>query len=236
MRDIMKYKILITCERAGNTIPPDHLNLFQNHNSILETHWGYDPGALSLAQSISEQFKIQMFYTKYSRLLIDCNRSLHNPRVFSQYTKVLPSNQRENIIKNYYHPFRIPIAQGIADSMKNNQSILHLSVHTFTPKLHEKMRNADIGILYDPQRVFEKLLCKKWKNVLNTLNPQLRVRLNYPYRGNADGHTTALRKQFSEEHYMGIELEVNHFYYFQSAEQWEQVIRCIVQSIHLLVE
>ena len=37
----------------------------------------------------------------------------------------------------------------------------------------------------------------------------LRVRMNYPYQGRSDGHTTALRRLFGSGEYIGIELEVN---------------------------
>lgn len=39
--------------------------------------------------------------------------------------------------------------------------------------------------------------------------PALRVRMNYPYRGNADGHTTSLRRMLPDARYLGIEIELN---------------------------
>ena len=37
----------------------------------------------------------------------------------------------------------------------------------------------------------------------------LRIRLNYPYLGRADGMTTWLRKQYTQTQYLGIEIELN---------------------------
>jgi hypothetical protein len=37
----------------------------------------------------------------------------------------------------------------------------------------------------------------------------LRVRRNYPYLGTADGLVSFLRKEFSSELYIGIEIELN---------------------------
>jgi predicted N-formylglutamate amidohydrolase len=84
--------------------------------------------------------------------------------------------------------------------------VLHISVHTFTPVLHGVTRNADIGLLYDPSRKSEKQFAELWGAKLSALG---RVRNNYPYKGTNDGHTTALRRIFKQEVYLGIELEVN---------------------------
>jgi predicted N-formylglutamate amidohydrolase len=98
--------------------------------------------------------------------------------------------------------------------------VLHLSVHSFTPKLNGEVRNADVGILYDPRRLAEREVCTRWKGTLLALTAtshdngyklqsDCRIRMNYPYRGASDGLTTALRRVFPARDYLGIELEVN---------------------------
>ena len=82
-------------------------------------------------------------------------------------------------------------------------------MHSFTNVLDDEIRNADIGLLYDPARPGETALCKRWQHMLRELEPSLRVRRNYPYRGNADGLTTWLRRRFPDAHYVGVELELN---------------------------
>ena len=86
--------------------------------------------------------------------------------------------------------------------------VLHLSMHSFTPILHGKIRDADIGLLYDPTRELECKFCKDLGSLLKRETP-FRVRYNYPYRGVADGFTTELRKSFSGKQYLGIEIEIN---------------------------
>jgi hypothetical protein len=39
--------------------------------------------------------------------------------------------------------------------------------------------------------------------------PELRVRYNYPYRGNTDGLGTWLRNRHPASRYLGIEIEIN---------------------------
>ena len=87
--------------------------------------------------------------------------------------------------------------------------VVHIAVHSFTDVLDDQVRNADIGLLYDPARPGERALCKRWEQILRELDPALRVRRNYPYRGNADGLATWLRREFPDASYVGVELELN---------------------------
>jgi predicted N-formylglutamate amidohydrolase len=87
--------------------------------------------------------------------------------------------------------------------------VIHLSIHSFTPELSGVVRDADIGLLYDPARRYEKKLCREWRKKIITINPAIgRVRMNYPYRGTSDGFTTYLRKKMKGS-YLGIEVEIN---------------------------
>jgi predicted N-formylglutamate amidohydrolase len=86
---------------------------------------------------------------------------------------------------------------------------VHIAVHSFTGVLRGEERNAEISLLYDPARPGEVDLCNRWIAALRELFPEFRVRRNYPYRGNADGLTTWLRRRFPNPQYAGIELELN---------------------------
>jgi predicted N-formylglutamate amidohydrolase len=44
---------------------------------------------------------------------------------------------------------------------------------------------------------------------MRNIDPGLAIMMNYPYRGVADGHTTALRRRFGDRGYLGLELEIN---------------------------
>jgi predicted N-formylglutamate amidohydrolase len=87
--------------------------------------------------------------------------------------------------------------------------VLHVAVHSFTPVLHGEVRNADVGLLYGSGRPREARTCRRWQAELRRLDPALRVRRNYPYRGEADGLPTWLRRRFPDARYAGVELELN---------------------------
>jgi len=96
---------------------------------------------------------------------------------------------------------------------KDGVPIVHLSIHSFTEKLNNQHRLNDIGFLYDPKRPFEKAISSQLKQELCSINPELKVRMNYPYLGTSDGLTNSLRKLFPDKLYAGIEIEMNqkHF-------------------------
>ena len=47
------------------------------------------------------------------------------------------------------------------------------------------------------------------------------IKFNEPYKGTDDGFTTYLRTKFSDDEYLGIEIEVNQKYL--GTEQWEMI-------------
>lgn len=116
--------------------------------------------------------------------------------------------EKNRLIIDFYESYRHQIQQKIEDTIIAEEQVLHVSVHSFTPVLNGRVREAEFGILYDPKRKAEKDWAKRFKKELNTRFGQFRARMNYPYLGKADGFTTSLRKKFPE-HYLGIELEIN---------------------------
>ncbi len=200
-------KLVLSCEHGGNEIPGKYQNLFLGKEEVLKTHRGFDFGTLDLF----EHLKTIVVFSKsnsVSRLLIDCNRSLQHPKLFSEFTKDLSLSEKENIIQKYYLAYRFPIEKFIQNEIEKRNKIFHISLHSFTPELNEETRNNDIGLLYDPKRFREKELCKALKLQLLDQSPDLKIRFNYPYLGTADGFTSYLRKKFPSN-YFGIELEIN---------------------------
>ena len=200
--------IILSCEHAVSTIPAEHAELFAGAGYALESHLGYDIGAQAVVQEL-EALAEAAFYGGCSRLLIDLNRSLRHPELFSTFSRHLPRQEKERIVADWYTPFRKNVLEAVDSAIARHGEVLHLSLHSFTPVLEGVARTADVGILYDPARHREKEMGRKLAAVLRELQPELKVRMNTPYRGTADGHTTALRRRFSGDQYLGIELEVN---------------------------
>lgn len=202
-------KLFFTCEHGGNQIPLEFKKLFTPYKTLLNSHRGYDIGILDVFKKFTNEFDAESFYSDNSRLLIELNRSPHHKNLFSEITKPLNKDIKQYIVDKYYKPFRTEVESKIEKFIKKKINVFHISFHSFTPELNGKVRNADIGLLYDPKSEQEKEFCIKWKKEIAKINSELMVRFNYPYLGIADGFTSFLRKKFGYKFYGGIELEIN---------------------------
>ena len=75
-------KLVLTCEHAFNTIPPEYQNLFTNARETLKSHRGYDPGALDLFYELKDLSDFSFFH-ETGRLLVEVNRSKGHSNLFS---------------------------------------------------------------------------------------------------------------------------------------------------------
>lgn len=197
---------LFTCEHGGRGVPAEYADLFAGAEAVLASHRGWDPGALDVFNHLTSVVGDVGFAAVNTRLLVDLNRSPHHPKLFSEFTRPLPRAVREDLIARWWRPWRDRVLTRVDEWLRAGHPVRHISVHSFTPVLDGEVRNADIGLLYDPARPEERALCASLRARLADCG--WRVRLNYPYRGAADGHTSALRRQFAHG-YVGIEFELN---------------------------
>lgn len=225
--------MLVTCEHGGNEIPDAYRALFSGHQALLETHRGFDAGALCVARDFAGAFGAPLFSATTSRLLIDLNRSLGHPKVFSNISRLLPAAERAVVIEKYYVPYRSQVEQAVNAALQTHDQVIHISSHSFTPVLDGVERTADIGLLYDPRRERERQFSARWKAALNARAPALRVRRNYPYAGSDDGLTSHLRKRLPGERYLAIELEVNQLWVEAGGTAWSELRRTLVETLHV---
>ena len=224
-------KLIISCEHASDVIPHHYQYLFKEAEDDLLTHKAIDFGAEQLALALGKIFNSPCILAKTSRLLIDLNRSLNNKNCFSDYTSVLDIAEKKSIIDTYYTPYRNAIEELVHASVSKKQQVFHLSVHSFTPVLHGVTRDVDFGLLYDPSRAHEKAMAYAWKKHLVGDDGLYRIRMNYPYRGSSDGFTSALRMQYDDDDYLGLELEVNQRLVMDNSELGVHATTLIIQSL-----
>lgn len=204
------WALLISCEHGGNRIPREYKSYVdQEFEALLKTHRGWDPGALMLAKEISRTENAPLYFTEVSRLVIDCNRSIHHKSCFGPVFRDADDEVKRVIAEDFYHPYRQSVVDGIERLRKQGYRVLHFAFHSFTPELNGEVRTAELGLLYDPARKSEK----RWADiVMESLRVQGfsgRARRNYPYLGKADGFTKYLRGAFGDSFYAGFEIEFN---------------------------
>ncbi|MCX7116208.1 MAG: N-formylglutamate amidohydrolase [Gammaproteobacteria bacterium] len=214
-----EFTIILSCEHAVNTIPAQYQAAFQPYVALLNTHQGYDIAAQHMARKIASTCHLPYVEAQTSRLLIDCNRSLSHRQCFSAISKPFDAQTKQQIIHDYYLPYREAVLSHIKTAIQEHQTVFHLSIHSFTPCLNGITRRTDIGLLYDSARPKEQALAISWLQWLKQHTPQHRIRRNYPYLGKSDGFTTYCRREFSENDYLGFEIEFNQGTLAQPVEQ-----------------
>ena len=224
--------LILSCEHATNDVPEQYRPLLADCIDELDTHRGYDPGAHDFARRLAAMLSAPLFAGDVSRLLVDLNRSRANHRSPPvRLMQGLAPALKEEILARYYLPYRRQVEEAVADRLRQNKTVLHLSIHSFTPVLDGVTRTADIGFLYDPSRAREKEFCRKWRAGLAGGDPEWRLRNNYPYLGVSDGFVTALRNKFPPHRYLGIELEINQIYPLDQKTDWLRLQHQLLESL-----
>jgi predicted N-formylglutamate amidohydrolase len=226
--------LVLSCEHGGNAVPRAFRPHFEPPPSVLASHRGHDPGTPELAARMALATGAPLIVNLVTRLLVDANRSASNPTRFSSWSERLPEPLRERAAREVWAKHRDAVTAVVA-SRAALGVVLHVSVHSFTPRLRGEVRDVDVGFLYDPRRPLERALVTRWLRALAELEPRLRLRRNQPYKGTDDGLTTALRKNFAAQSYAGIELEVSQRFPRAAARgsraRWERLMAALATSL-----
>ncbi len=233
---MMAYRFILTCEHAGNIVPAEYEHLFKGHEEVLYSHKGIDFGALRLAKHLAAATDLPLFFTTISRLLIDANRSLDKDDLFSEYSKKLTAKERKILVGKHYFPHRKKVEKRITKLVAAGNKVIHLALHTFTPVLDGEVRQADIGILFDPERALETTFASRLKAALQTQQQDREVLYNSPYPGTADGLPAYLREKFGDDDYAGFELEINQKFFLNGEPDiWKKLVTDVTAALQAVL-
>ncbi|GAA5508739.1 N-formylglutamate amidohydrolase [Novipirellula caenicola] len=226
-------RFVVTSEHGGNEVPDRYASLFSSPGAKrdLHSHRGHDPGSLHAATQLSLMLESPLIFSTTTRLLVDLNRSLDHPHLFSKYTRSQPEAEKRAILDEYFHPYRKRVEDKIHTLLQTCDRVVHLSMHTFTPRFRGSRRAIDLGILYDPERSEENRFCHETVNHMTLLAPRRRIRHNEPYLGIDDGLTTYLRTQHPAHRYVGIEIEINNRYARWQEKQKQTLITQLARTL-----
>ena len=202
------FPVVLSCEHASYALPPAYGTLGIPADE-LRRHIGWDIGAGAVVQEILQHIDSTAILSRYSRLLIDCNRDLSDDDLIipeSDGTRV-PANvhlteaERQRRITQFYQPYHAAIDRVL--TQKKPLPALLFSVHSFTPVLGEKKRAFDLGILFDRYEA----LAQEFGQGLS--HAGYRVRYNEPYSG-YDGLIFSARSHGERHHIVHLEIEINN--------------------------
>jgi predicted N-formylglutamate amidohydrolase len=231
-----RLRLVLSCEHASKRVPREFRGIFAGHARMLDSHRGHDPGALQAARDFARAAGVPLLAGSCTRLLVDLNRSRRHPRLFVGPGARLSPAERRTVLARWYLPYRSELERRVRAALASGDVVLHLSVHSFTPKLRGEVRRADVGLLYDPSRLLETGFCDAFHAALARLEPGLRIRRNYPYRGTSDGCTTELRQALSARRYAGIELEISQRFPRGDARRWRGLRRSLAAALRAALD
>jgi predicted N-formylglutamate amidohydrolase len=158
-----------------------------------------------------------------SRLLVDPNRDEDHAGVFGPSARARSEQHRAALIQSYHRPYRDAVRARLRqslDSLPSGGRLLHVSVHSFTPRLRGLTRPCELGIMYDPGRSEESRLAEQWRRHFGELDARLRVRRNYPYVGKSIYFQPHLRAHLRDRRYLALQIEVSQKLPRRQPERW----------------
>jgi len=185
--------VLLLCEHASCHIPePYHgLGLAPAHR---RSHAAWDLGARDLAVALSALLDAPLVASRVSRLVYDCNRPPGAASAMPERSEVVevPGNrrltpaQRAARVEAVYRPFCDAVSSVVVRRDALDIPTALITIHSFTPIFHGRVRAVEIGILHDAdRRLADAMLAQAhWL-------PHRCIQRNAPY-GPEDGVTHSL--------------------------------------------
>jgi predicted N-formylglutamate amidohydrolase len=201
--------VLLTCEHASNRLPfpggPE-----RPLRELLDSHWGWDPGALGLTRELSRRLGAAAVTGCWSRLLIDLNRPVTDPTLIRReaggvpipWNRRLSPHQMERRVLAYHAPYHAEVDRMILRHLVRGVRPTLVAIHTFTPELDGKTRPFDAGVLFTDHARLAYGIGKALRS------RGLRVRYNEPYSGLA-GMMYSVDRHGKHHELTNIELEFN---------------------------
>lgn len=154
--------LFLTCEHASQRLPTGY-EWMGSDERLVGTHWAYDLGARELTLELAQALSASAVLTRFSRLLVDPNRAEGHPELFRQQAEgqpvllnraLTPTEQQQRIVA-YYRPYHAAVDETLMAAAAPTL----LSIHTFTPVYEGRVRNVELGVLFDrDERAAESLL------------------------------------------------------------------------------
>jgi predicted N-formylglutamate amidohydrolase len=180
-----RSRFLLIADHAGNAIP-QRLGDLGVSCADLNRHIGIDIGIHGVSQPLSAQLNAPYIFQRYSRLVIDCNRTPGNA------TSIVPVSDGTHIPANQdltpiavaerqdeiFWPYQRAIARQIEAMRKTGIPPVVIAMHSFTPKHgdYPGRRPWHIGVLFNRDGRLARSLIALLEN-----EGDLTVGINQPY-------------------------------------------------------
>ncbi len=180
---------LLIGDHAGNRVPVA-LGTLGLEPAERERHIAWDIGIAGLGERLGERLDAVFLHQRYSRLVVDCNRSpaQHDAIAAVSDRTPIPANaaltdtDRAQRFAEIHEPYQAAIAAEIARRDAAGQPTVLIALHSFTPALRGAapgtVRPWQIGVLHDSgDTAFAHAMLARLR-----LEENLTVGDNEPYR------------------------------------------------------
>lgn len=178
-----KAAVVIVCDHASNALPAEIGDLGVSPDDM-QRHIAWDIGAAPIARYLAQAFDAPAVLCGTSRLVIDCNRKLHDPTLIPPVSDgvIVPANgelteaQRQHRIEAYFHSYHAACRQVIEARCARGKRPLFLSIHSMTEQMNGSHRPWEISFSSNENRRATAPVLEALKEV-----PGLMVGDNQPY-------------------------------------------------------
>lgn len=196
----------LVCEHASHAIPPSFNNLGLDDEARY-SHIAWDPGAETVTRVLNELLGAPAVLGRASRLLYDCNRSPTAPDAIPDRSEKFTIPGNENLsddqkairIERFYQPFNAAVS-AMLDEHSSIRALV--TVHSFTPRYHGKIRAVELGILHDSDTQLADAMLDCAPQVT-----RMQVERNEPY-GPEHGVTHTLKAHGLERGLLNVMIEL----------------------------
>jgi predicted N-formylglutamate amidohydrolase len=224
--------ILATCDHASRHIPRRLGDLGLGEPDLVR-HIAWDIGAADVTRHMAQALDAPAILAGYSRLVVDCNRNLHDPSLMPAVSDGTPiaanaglaPAERQERIDALYHPYHQAIAARLDRFAAAGVMPVFLSIHSCTPEMKGRFRPWHIGVCWAEDRRLAGSVMEALARV-----PDIVVGDNEPYNLDLQEDYTvpvhALRRGLS---YLQVEFRQDLIDTPAGARHWADVLLAAVR-------
>jgi len=225
---------ILVCDHATAKIPAA-LGTLGLAEDALAAHIALDIGAAGVVRHLSRRLQLPAVLCGFSRLVVDCNRSLNDPTAFAEFSDGcrVPGNiglshaDRQERADAVYWPYHHAIRDRLQALEPLGDAPALIAIHSFSPELGSESRPWHFGILWDKDpRIPVPLL-----HALRAL-PGVMVGDNEPYSGKHPSDFTVDHHAEAEGlPHVSIELRQDLIATDQGVEHWGDILAEALEPI-----
>jgi predicted N-formylglutamate amidohydrolase len=225
--------LVLVCDHASNRVPRalHHLGLAP---APLREHIAWDIGAADVARRLARRFDAPLALTNYSRLVLDCNRTLNDPTSIPAESDgiAVPGNrglsqgERLQRAETLFKPYHEAVADLVAYKVKHGPPPAVVSIHSFTPVFQRTRRPWHVGVLWNEDRRIAFPLLEALRR-----NADIVVGDNEPYSArDGVGYTIAVHAESAGLAHVALEIRQDLIATSAGAEHWAGIVGAALEA------